>query len=218
MKRASAAVLLTMAVVGVVAASSPAGVHSRLTREQAVKRLRGALGARPTQVRLVWADEALTRVVLEWTAYSAHARIRPGSWPMGAPEPKTYHGPARAWIGAYGGPPAGVGTVRPNAHVRPYSEYISVSLLRAVRSARIQARLAPLRPKPAVGWGVAFEKLTSYFAEIHARPQRLWLVLVKRDHHSRLAWMAVGRGARGPVVGLLDATSGNRIVVMTFHR
>ena len=218
MKRASAAVLLAVAVVGGVVAASSAGAHHRLTRTQAVKVLRRSLGAKPTQVQLVWADEALKRVVLEWTAYSAHARIRPVSWPMGAPEPKTYHGPARAWLGAAGGPPAGVGTVRPETHIRPYFEYISVSLLRRLRDAGIRARLAPLRPRPAMGWGVAFGKLTSDFAEIHARPHRLWLVLLKHDRHTGLAWMAVGRGTGGRVVGLLNATTGNRILVKRFHR
>lgn len=226
MKRASVAVLLAAAVVGAVAASSPAAVHSRPTRAQAVKRLHKALGARPTQVQLVWADVALKRVVLEWTAYSAHARIRPVSWPMGAPEPKTYHGPARAWLGADGGPPAGVGAVRPKHHLGPRFEYIAVSLLRALRrSMGISIRLAPLRPQPRVGEGIALQKLASAFAGVHATPHRLWLVRATRlgrgargTHAIVLNWMAVGRGPDGPVVGLLDASTGDDFPVERFHR
>ena len=226
MKRASAAVLLTVAVVGVVAASSPAAVHSRLTRAQAVKRLHKALGARPTQVQLVWADVALKRVVLEWMAYSAHARIRPVSWPMGAPEPKTYHGPARAWLGADGGT---TGRRRRGPAQTPSRAALRVHRGLAPASTQAQhgisIRLAPLRPQPRVGEGIALQKLASAFAGVHATPHRLWLVRATRlgrgargTHAIVLNWMAVGRGPDGPVVGLLDASTGDDFPVERFHR
>jgi hypothetical protein len=225
MKRASAAVLLAAAVVGVAAASSPAGMHSRLTRAQAVKRLHRALHARPTQVQFVEANAGLKRVVLAWTAYSPDARIPPTSWPMGAPPPKTYHGPARAWIAADGGPPTGAAKLRPRHHLGPRLKYIAVSLVRAIeRRTRLMIKLAPLRPEPRVGEQQALRKLTSALARLHATPSRLWLVLTRRrshgpgGNHTVLHWMAVGRGTSGPLVGLLNATSGERMLVRTFHR
>jgi hypothetical protein len=244
MKRASLPLLaLSVGVIALaafgasIAASAGArtAMHKRLTRAEAAKDLRGALGAKPRHVQLVWADESVHRVVLEWTAYSPHARIRVIGGPVGRPVDTVVHGPARAWLGADGGPPAGVGTIRHKHRVGPYRTYISVSLLHALHRAGIRVRLAALRPRAAVGHVAAFARLTSDFAAEHARPRHIWLVRIKHHGATWLAWMAVGHSVghrqkcpplshgcrtffRGPYVGLLNATTGHGMMVTGLRR
>jgi hypothetical protein len=89
----------------VAAVSARSATHPTVTRAQAVKRLGGLLGAKPQHVRLVWADEKTTDVVLEWTAFAPHARIRVLGGPIGTKTKVApyVHGPANAWLAADGG-------------------------------------------------------------------------------------------------------------------
>jgi len=214
-------------------------VRSRLTRPQAVSRLGGMLGAKPLHVQLVWADERLTDVVLEWTGYTAHARITPIGGPVGKKaEIKPYRGPAQAWLAADGGPPMGVASVRHRHRTHRYaplprSYSISVSLVETLRRNGIRVRLAPLRPKPAVSRARALRTIEPDMRRERVAPRRIWLVLVRHNARTWLAWMAIGHGRgrarscppdshgcppviRGPAVELLNATSGNGMMVTGF--
>lgn len=197
------------------------------------------LGARPRHVQLVWADERTTDVVLEWTAYSPHARIRALGGPVGSTVRVKPHsrGPAEAWLAADGRAPMGVSSVRPSRghHVLPLrSTSIPVSLVQALHRARIRVRLAPLRFQPRTRRVRALRTLKADMWEQHAKPHRIWLVLIKHNSQTLLAWMAVGRGVgaqapcpvgshgcppviRGPAVALLNATSGNGMMVTAFE-
>lgn len=208
-------------------------VYTRLSRAQATERLRRSLGAKPQHVRLVWADERLTDVVLEWTAYSPHARIRVVGGPIGVQVRRYFRGPAEAWLGADGGPPAGVGSVRPprGHHILPLRSYsIPVSLVQELGRSGIRIRLAPLRPRPAISRVRALRTIRPDLSQERARPDRIYLVLVEHNTRTWVAWMAIGHGTgrtrtcppgshgcppviRGRAVELLNATSGHGMMV-----
>jgi hypothetical protein len=125
MKRRAIAVVL---VVGAVAiAGSSAAVQPKVTRAQ---------------------DERTTDVALEWTGFSPHARIRVAGGPVGGPASGYYRGPAEGWLAADGGPPEGVGSVRPprGHHILPLrSTSIPVSLVSALARNGALLSLAPPR-------------------------------------------------------------------------
>ncbi len=177
MKRAAAAVALVLGAL--IVAGSTAAVHPKVSRSQAVERLTHALGARPAHVRLVWADERTTDVVLEWTAYSPHARNRVVGGPAGGQTGVRYfHGPAVAWLAADGGPPVGVGSVRPlrGHHVLPLrSDTIPVSLVTTLARNGAPVSLVPLRVKPTIDRVRAISKLRSW-GDRKGRLQGIWLV------------------------------------------
>jgi hypothetical protein len=201
-----AATLVALVLGAVVIAGSNAAVQPKVTRAKAVKRLRGMLGARPQRVQLVWTDETTTDVVLEWTGYTPHARIHVVGGPVGAGKPvsRYYRGPAQAWLAADGGPPMGVGSVRPlrGHHVLPMrSRSLAVSLVSALGRNGVTVSLVPLRIKPTVNRMKAISKLANWGDPKH-RLQRIWLVWFQRgDGRRRLAWMALTLHARIPVYG-----------------
>lgn len=228
MRRAATAVALVLGAL--LVAGSSAAVHPKLSRSQAVEELTHALGTTPQRVQLVWADERLTDVVLEWTAYSPHARIRVEGGPVGGPTGLRYfHGPAEAWLAADGGPPVGVGTLRSRRghHVLPLrSDVIPVSLVSALAKNGARVSLVPLRIKPTLSRVEAIAKLKSW-GDTKGRLQDIWLVRLRHGGRERLAWMAVTLHARVPVYGcdgkkckpwytiplasFLDARSGEQI-------
>src|SRR5581483_10153387 len=63
-----------------------------------------------------------------------------------------------------------------------------------LRGTGIRFRLAPPGAKPAIGAGQALKNLTSYLGDEHARPRALYLVLIKHNTKTWLAWMLVGHG------------------------
>lgn len=182
------------------------GVRRTIRRADAVRRLRRMLGARPDRVRLVFADERTTDVVLEWTAYAPDARIRVEGGPAGVTVSPYYHGPAEAWIGA-AGRPIGVSSVRRRRrghYAVPGRSYgIPLTLVRKLRQENLPIRLVPLRIHPAVSRKRALELLRSR----HLQPQRIWLVVSRRH----LAWLAAVRKDR---YAALDARSGKLVALM----
>ena len=234
MKRAATGVALVLGAL--IVAGSTAAVQPKVSRSQAVEQLSHALGARPQHVRLVWADERLTDVVLEWTADSPHARIRVEGGPVGGPTGVRYfRGPAEAWLAADGGPPIEVGSIRPlrGHHVLPLRSYtIPVSLVSALASNGAPVSLVPLRVKPTIGRVRAISKLRSW-GDSRGRLQRIWLVRLRHGGRERLTWMAVTLRARIPVYGcdgkkckpwytsplasFLDARSGEQIEALTIN-
>jgi hypothetical protein len=201
MKRAAAVVTLTLGAIAIAGLS--AAVQPKVTRAQAVKRLRGMLGARPTHVQLVWADERTTDVVLEWTAYAPHARIRPVGGHIGTTVASAYRGPAVAWMSAAGKGDMGVGSVRPprGRHVlQVRSTSIPISLVQALSKDGARVRLTPVRVQPTVDRVEAIDKLHEW-GDTKGRLQAIWLVWFRRGGRERLAWMAVALHARVPVLG-----------------
>ena len=234
MKRAAAAVALVLGALTV--AGSTAVAQPKLSRSQAVERLGRALGAKPRGVQLVWADERTTDVVLEWTAYSRHARIRVLGGPAGATVSTYYRGPAEAWLGADGGPPEGVGSVRPlrGHHILPLrSTTIPASLVSALARNGALVSLAPLHVEPTIDRVQAISQLRSW-GDRKRRLQGIWLVRFQHGAgRERLAWMAVTLHARVPILGcrgakcthwytsplasFLDARSGKGIEALTIN-
>jgi hypothetical protein len=207
MKRAAIALAL---VIGAVAtAGSSAALHQKVTRAQAVKRLQRMLGAKPKRVQLVWADERTTDVVLEWTGYSPHARVRLIGNPVGKPVSGYYRGPAQAWLAAKGGPPEGVGSVRPPRRHRILplrSTKLPVSLVSAVeRNGPLVVSLVPLRVQPKVDRVKAISKLSRLsWGNRKGRLQGIWLVHFRHgDGRKKLAWLAVARHVGVPALGCL---------------
>ena len=203
MKRAAATVALVLGALTV--AGSTAAVQPRVSRSQAIEQLTHALGARPEHVRLVWADERLTDVVLEWMADSPRARIRVEGGPAGGPSGVRYfRGPAEAWLAADGGPPIGVGSIRPprGHHVLPRRSYtIPVSLVSTLARDGAPVRLVPLRLKPTISRVKAISKLRTW-GDRRGRLDDIWLVRLRHGTgRERLAWMAVTLHARVPVYG-----------------
>src|SRR5215467_7488144 len=120
------------------------------------------LGSKSVRVQLVWADERTTDVTLEWMGFSPHARIRVVGGPVGGAVSRYYRGPAEAWLGADGGPPEGVGSVRPprGHHILPLrSTGIPVSLVSALARNRAHVSLVPLRVRPTISRVRAIAKL-----------------------------------------------------------
>lgn len=234
MKRAGAAVALVLGAL--LVAGSTAAVQPKVPRSQAVERLGRALGAKPQGVQLVWADERTTDVVLEWTAYSRHARIRVLGGPAGATVSRYYRGPAEAWLGADGGLPVGVSSVRPlrGHHVLPLrSTSIPASLVAALAKNGALVSLASLRVEPTIDRVRAISKLRSW-GDRKGRLQGIWLVRFQHGAgRERLAWMAVALHARVPILGcrgtkcrdwytsplasFLDASSGKGIEALTIN-
>ena len=203
MKRSVVAVLL-VGGAGAFAVSAGSAVHPKVTRAQAVKRLQGMLGAKPQGVHLVWADERLTDVVLEWTAYSPHARIRPlSSGPVGrkVKPPRFYRGRGWASISANGDGFAERLIVahkkrRTHSYAVPDRSYtIRVALVQTLWQENLRVQLAPLRTHPAVSRKLALHR----FRGRGLQPRRIWLVIA----HGHAAWLAaVGHGR----YKLLDAS------------
>jgi hypothetical protein len=235
MKRAATTVALVLGAL--IVGGSTAGVHPKLARAQAVKRLGGMLSAKPQNVQLVWADERLTDVMLEWTAYSPHARIHVLGGPVGGsgPADRYYRGPAQASIAADGGPPEGVGSIRPprNHHVFPLrSDTIPVSLVAALAHNGARVALVPLRVLPTIGRVKALSKLRIW-GDRKGRLQGIWLVRFRHGNgRERLAWMAVALHARVPVyscdekckpwytlplASFLNARNGKQIEALTIN-
>jgi hypothetical protein len=170
------------------------------------------LGAQPRRVRLVWADERTTDVVLEWTAYSPDAKIRVEGGPFGVTVSPYYRGPAVAWLAATDRAPIGVSSVRHRHRTHQYavpgrSYSIAVPLVRRLWNENLRARLVPLRVHPTVSRKRALELLRSR----HLQPQLIWLVVV----HRRLAWLAAVQRGR---YALLDARSGKLVELMGAKR
>jgi hypothetical protein len=203
MRRAATAAALVIAAV--VIGGSSAAANPKVTRAQAVKRLQRLLGSKPQRVQLVWADERTTDVVLEWTGFSPHARIRVVGGPFGRPVSGYYRGPAVAWLAAHGGPPVGVGSVRPprGHRILPLrSTKIPVSLVSALaRNGPLVVRLVPLRVQPTIDRVKAISKLRNW-GDHEGRLQDIWLVHFQHgDGRKQLAWMAVTLHARVPILG-----------------
>ena len=236
MKRAAAVVALVLSATAIAGAGAAA--HPKVTRAQAVKRLQRMLGAKPQRVHLVWADERTTDVVLEWSGYSPHARVRVLGGPLGTRVSRTYRGPAEAWLAADGGPPMGSGSVRPprGHHVLPLrSTGIPVSLMSALARNGALVSLVPLRVRPTIDRVRAIAKLRQW-GDARKRLQGIWLVWFRRDggERKRLAWLAVALHVRVPILGctqgkkcknsytsplasLLDARTGKGIEAMTIN-
>ena len=237
MKRAAVGAALIVAFATV--AGSGAAVHPTVSRAEAVKRLGAMLGAKPLRVQLVWANERTTDVILEWRAYSPHARIRVVGGPVGSKTPvaRYFRGPAEAWLGAAGPPPEGVGSVRPpKGHpVLPLRlDTIPVALVTALANNGAVVRLVPLRIKPTVARVKAIAKLRSW-GDRRGKLQGIWLVRFRHGNgRDRLAWMAVTLHARIPMFGcmpgkkcrpwytsplasFLDARSGKQIEALTIN-
>ena len=160
------------------------------------------LGAKPARVRLVFVDERLTDVDLEWVGYAPHAKVRITGGPVGTTVPRYFQGPATAWIAAGGGGFAGVASIshshRSHHYAVPGRSYsISVALVQRLWKEDLRVRLVPLRIHPTVSRKRALELLRSR----RLRPQRIWLVVDRR----RLAWLAAVQQGRH---ALLDARSG----------
>jgi hypothetical protein len=193
MKRAATAAALVIAAVAI--SGSSAAAHPKVTRAQAVQRLEKMLGAKAQRVQLVWADEGTRDVALEWTGFAPQAQIRDGGH---------YRGPAVAWLAADGGPPAGVGSVRPPSghHILPLrSTRLPVSLVRALARNAGRVSLVPLRVQPAVDRVKAISKLRSW-GDRKGRLQGIWLVHFQHgDGRKQLAWLAVAFHVRVPILG-----------------
>lgn len=201
-------VLAVLSAAASGALSGRAAVHPQVTRAHALKRLGQMLGAKPARVRLMFADERLTDVDLEWVGYAPHAHLGPISVPVGykgrAP---TYVGPAVAWISAMVGSPIGVESVsrRHRAHryaVPDRSYSISVALVQKLWERNLRIRLVPLRIHPTISRKRALELLRSR----QFQPRRIWLVV----DHRRLGWLAAVQRGR---YALLDARSGKVVEV-----
>jgi len=163
------------------------------------------LGSKSVRVQLVWADERTTDVTLEWMGFSPHARIRVVGGPVGGAVSGYYRGPAEAWLGADGGPPEGVGSVRPprGHHILPLrSTGIPVSLVSALARNRAHVSLVPLRVRPTISRVRAIAKLRQW-GDAKKRLQGIWLVWFRRGGGGRkqLAWMAVTLHAHVPILG-----------------
>lgn len=104
------------------------------------------------------------------------------------------------------------------------------AIAQKLRQTRIRFRLAPPDLKPPIDSGRALASLTADLAEEHARPRQLYLVLIKHNTRTWLAWMAVGHGVGPPekcppnthgcppringwAVALLNAKDGNGMMV-----
>jgi hypothetical protein len=202
-KRAVAAATPVIGAIAIV--GSGAAVQPKVTRAQAVKRLQRTLGSKSVRVQLVWADERTTDVVLEWTGFSPHARIRVLGGPVGGPVSSAYRGPAEAWLAADGGPPEGVGSVRPprGHHILPLrSTSIPVSLVSSLARDGAPVSLVPLRVHPTTSRVKAIAKLRQW-GDAKKRLQGIWLVWFRRGGGGRtqLAWMAVTLRAHVPILG-----------------
>ena len=159
------------------------------------------LGAKPEHVQLVWADERTTDVVLEWTAYARHARVRLLGGPIGRNHPRFSRGRGRASLSADGDGQAGVFVGSPKRRAHHYalpgrSYAIRVALVQKLWTENLRVRLAPLRVHPAV----SRKRALALFRSKGLQPARIWLVIA----HGRRAWLAaIGRGR----YRLLDAST-----------
>lgn len=198
--RRPAGVAVVLVVAAAVTGGARSAVQPKVTRAQAVKKLTGLLGARPERVQLVWADERTTDVVLEWTGFSPHARVRMNGGPVGVKVPRYFRGPADAWLNANSGLPIGVGSVshrkRQHHYAVPGRMYvIPVALVEKLWKENLRVRLAPIRVHPAVSRKLALARLRSR----GLKPREIWLVIAQR----RTKWLiATGRGR----YTLLDAS------------
>jgi hypothetical protein len=175
-------------------------VQPKVTRAEAVRKLAGLLGAKPERVQLVWADERTTDVVLEWTGYSPHARVRVDGGPGGVKVPRYFRGPADAWLNANSGFPIGVGSVshRKRAHhyaVPGRTYLIPVTLVEKLWKENLRVRLAPIRVRPAVSRKLALTR----FRRRGLQPREIWLVIAQR----RTKWLIASGHGR---YSLLDAS------------
>ena len=197
--RRSAVLGVLLVIAGAAAVSAHSAVHPKVTRAQAVKRLRGMLGAKPKRVRLIWATEGLKDVVLEWTGYSAHARYRnPGGGPVlksGKVKPLTFiHGPTNAWLYANGKPGFERLTVnhqRHHAHRYAFPErtyFLPVTLVEKLAKENLRVSLAPIRPLPGVSRKLALKRLRGKGLQ----PRQIWLVIT----HGHTAWLAATGNGR----------------------
>jgi hypothetical protein len=204
--RAGLVLAVLVAAASGAALSARAAAHPKVTRAQAVKRLGRMLGAKPTRVQLVFADERLTDVDLEWIGYAPRAHLRPISVPVGYKgRPPHYVGPAVAWISAVDRSTIGVESVsrrhRAHRYAVPGRSYsISVALVQELWKENLRIRLVPLRIHPEISRKRALELLRSR----RFRPQRIWLVVDRR----RLAWLAAVQRGR---YALLDARRGKLV-------
>ena len=184
----------------------PAAGRPTLTRAQVVADFRRGFDTTDVRVRLVWSQEKVTDVDLEWMAYAPHARVRLIGGPIGAPEPKPYRGSAGAVIGAMGAPPAGSWSIRPNRgrHVRPFrSRTIPVAMVKAFGKKGFRIALTPIRNRPTVG-------RTRVLASLGRQVSHIWLVDLFEPEQVRLTWLVALRN--GSYV-FVDAVSGKRVAV-----
>ncbi len=110
------------------------------------------------------------------------------------------------------------------------STSMPAAIAQKLRQTRIRFHLAPPGLKPSIDSGRALKSLTADLWEEHARPRQLYLVLIKHNTRTWLAWMAVGHGVGPPekcppnthgcppringwAVALLNAKDGNGMMV-----
>jgi hypothetical protein len=206
--RAGLVLAVLVAAPSVGALSARAAVHPQVTRAQASKRLGRMLGAKPTRVQLVFADERLTDVDLEWIGYAPRAHLRPIGVPVGYKgRLRTYVGPAVAWISAVDRSPMGVESVsrrhRAHRYAVPGRSYsISAALVQKLWEKNLRIRLVQLHIHPTISRKRALGLLRSR----RLQSRRIWLVTERR----RLAWLAAVQRGR---YALLDARRGKIVEV-----
>ena len=189
-------------IAATVCGDAAASPHHTVTKREARVRLGRLLGAKPQQMWRAWTDVGASSVVLEWRAYTPHAKIPIEGGPVGVTVPQYFRGPAVAWMGVAGDGPIGVGSNRMRRRpILPLrSTSIPASLVGALAHDRALVGLAPLGVRPTIDRVKAIAKLRSW-GDRRGRLQGIWLVRFRRGSgRERLAWMVVNLHARVPIV------------------